>query len=330
MARTITIQDAVDRYLDSVKLARSENTALTYKKSMQAFLGCLDAEGIAASSPLSELKEDAVTHFAAYAKDKAAATERLWLQATAGFYEFLAAEQLAEPNLPRVRMLIRQRGRRPGPRLPQFPREDIERMLDYAETLDQLPAADETEALRNKRDKAFILTLGETGLRVHEACNLRRGDLQTQENRAIVIGKGNREAVVRFSTRAMRAIRSYLKARSSLDGGSGRQLGSLPLFARHDKGAGAKQVKPMTPSTGRNIIARHVALALGAEAVGTISPHSFRHYFVTTVLRGTGGNLKMAQELARHKNIQVTQRYAHLSDDELDRGFYDVFEDGRD
>jgi site-specific recombinase XerD len=54
-------------------------------------------------------------------------------------------------------------------------------------------------------------------------------------------------------------------------------------------------------------------------------PHSFRHYFVTTVLRGTG-NLKIAQELARHKNIQVTQRYTHLSDDELDKAYYDVFE----
>src|SRR5690606_6827118 len=130
---------------------------------------------------------------------------------------------------------------------------------------------------------------------------------------------------VRFSTRAMRAIRSYLQARGSLDGASGRQLGSLPVFARHDKGAGSKQVKAITPSTGRNIIAQHVAAALGPEAAGTITPHSFRHYFVTTVLRGTG-NLKMAQELARHKNIQVTQRYAHLSDDELDRGFYEVFE----
>lgn len=326
MPTKITIQDAVDRYLDSVKLARAENTALTYKKSMQAFLACLEAEGIAAQSSLKELNEDAVAHFAAYAKDKSAATERLWLQAAAGFYEFLAAEQLAEPNLPRVRMLIRQRGRRPGPRLPQFPRENIERMLDYAETLDQLPAADETEALRNKRDKAFILTLGETGLRVHEACNLTRGDMQMQEHKAIVIGKGNQQAMVRFSSRAIRAIRSYLQARASLDGASGRQLGSLPLFARHDKGAGAK-VKRITPSSGRNIIARHVARALGPEAAGTISPHSFRHYFVTTVLRGTGGNLKMAQELARHKNIQVTQRYAHLSDDELDRGFYEVFED---
>ncbi len=33
----------------------------------------------------------------------------------------------------------------------------------------------------------------------------------------------------------------------------------------------------------------------------------------------------MAQELARHKNISVTTRYAHLSDDELDKGYWDVF-----
>ncbi|MCK5319167.1 MAG: tyrosine-type recombinase/integrase, partial [Anaerolineales bacterium] len=66
--------------------------------------------------------------------------------------------------------------------------------------------------------------------------------------------------------------------------------------------------------------------ALGPEATGTITPHSFRHYFVTTVLRGSGGNLKLAQELARHRNIAVTQRYAHLSDDELDRGYHDIFE----
>jgi site-specific recombinase XerC len=46
---------------------------------------------------------------------------------------------------------------------------------------------------------------------------------------------------------------------------------------------------------------------------------------VTTVLRASG-NLKLAQELARHASIQVTQRYAHLSDDELDRGYHEIFE----
>jgi len=140
----------------------------------------------------------------------------------------------------------------------------------------------------------------------------------------VIIGKGDKQAVVRFSSRSMHALRDYLSARSHLDGASNRPLTALPLFARHDKGAG-KKVKPISTATGRNIVSERVRQALGDEAVGTITPHSFRHYFVTTVLRASG-NLKLAQELARHSNIQVTQRYAHLSDDELDKGYYEIFE----
>lgn len=105
---------------------------------------------------------------------------------------------------------------------------------------------------------------------------------------------------------------------------SGRPLTSLPLFARHDKGAG-KKVKPITTCTGRNIVAEWVETILGREALGTITPHSFRHYFVTRILQNSG-NLKLAQELARHSNIAVTQRYAHLSDSELDKGYMDAIE----
>ena len=175
------------------------------------------------------------------------------------------------------------------------------------------------------RDKAFLLTLADTGLRVHEACALRRGDIDWNEGKALVIGKGNRQTVVRFSKRSQRALRAYLRERSTIDGRSGRQLGSLPLFARHDKGAG-KKVKPITTTTGRNIVTERVREILGEDAVGTITPHSFRHYFVTRVLAVTG-NLKLAQNLARHKNIAVTQRYAHLSNDELDKGYWEVFEE---
>ena len=322
----ITIQQAIAQYLDSVRLARSENTALTYRKALSAFAETLKDEGVVPSeSKLSDLNEDAVAWFAAAMKDLSPATERLRLVAVAGFYEFLAAENLSEPNLPRVRLLIRQRGRRPGPRLPQFPRDSIEQMIEYAKALKFVSAENEIDQLRNLRDRAFIIVLGDTGLRVHEACGMRRGDMDWNEGKAVVIGKGNRQAVVRFSKRSLAAVKDYLNARSSLDGKSAKPLGSLPIFARHDKGSG-KNVKAMTPTSGRNIIAQRVREALGDSAVGTISPHSFRHYFVTTILRGSGGNLKLAQELARHRNIQVTQRYAHLSDDELDRGYYEIFE----
>jgi integrase/recombinase XerC len=110
-----------------------------------------------------------------------------------------------------------------------------------------------------------------------------------------------------------------------LDGSSGKSLSALPLFSRHDKGAG-KKIKSMTTGTGRNIVNQRVGETLGAQAVGSITPHSFRHFFVTRVLQASG-NLKLAQELARHQNIAVTTRYAHLSDDELDKGYWDVFEE---
>lgn len=322
----LTISQAIQQYIEAIRLARSEHTMRTYRNAMNAFKVTLSKH---ASPPektkLEQLYEDAVAWFAQDLKTSSPATEQLYLTALAGFFEYLVAERLADYNLPRVRLLIRHRSRKPGLRLPQFPQVLIENTINYAINLAYPASADDPEKLICLRDRAFILTLADTGLRVHEACNLRRGDIDWFEHKAVIIGKGDRQAVVRFSSRSLNALKEYLNARAEIDGGTRKPLASLPLFARHDKGAG-KKIKPISTRTGQNIIAQRVSEAVGPEADGTITPHSFRHFFVTTVLKGTGGNLKMAQELARHRNIAVTQRYAHLSDDELDKGYIDVFE----
>jgi integrase len=281
--------------------------------------GKLDPEETA----ITRLSEDTITWLAAELKSYAPATEQCYLTAATGLFEFIAGEEILDINLPRVRLLIKQRARRPGIRLPQFPRNQIEEMVDFALDLNQQPTEDDRHRLINYRDRAFLVTLADTGLRVHEACGLRRGDIDWNESRAVVIGKGNREAVVRFSKRAIQVLKDYLAIRAKQDGATGKPLGALPIFARHDKAAG-DAVKPISTTTGRKIVTKRVREALGEEAVGTITPHSFRHYFVTTVLQASG-NLKLAQELARHKNIAVTQRYSHLSDDELDKEYLDIF-----
>jgi site-specific recombinase XerD len=325
-SRLISISRAADNFLKSVGQARSLNTARTYKTAMQAFFDMLRYHKIDPEKvEITNISEDSIAWLATYLKDHAPTTERLYLTAVARFFEYLAAENLASVNLPRIRLLIQQRARRPGIRLPQFPKDAIEKVLDYVIDRVNTSHKDENDHLRDLRDRAFLVTLADTGLRVHEACNLRRGDIDWNEGRALVIGKGDRQAVVRFSKRCQLALKDYLTARSSLDGSSGRPLGSLPLFARHDKGAG-KKIKGITPTTGRNIVAERVRESIGEEAVGTITPHSFRHYFVTRVLQ-VSGNLKLAQELARHRNIAVTQRYAHLSDNELDQGYFEIFEE---
>jgi site-specific recombinase XerD len=321
----LTIQQAANAYLDAVHLARSQNTTRTYGNALNIFLESLRQHGVQPDArQIIDFPQEALIWLIGDLKAYAPGTERLYLQAVIGFFEFVSAESLAPVNLTRMRLLIRQRARRPGQRLPQFPEEEIEKILTYTQSLVAKPSDDRDEHWRNLRDRAFLLTLADTGLRVHEACGLRRGDLDWNNGQALVIGKGNQEAVVRFSKRALAALKDYLAVRATLDGASGKPLGSLPIFARHDRGTGNK-VQMITTATGRNIVKQVVRDAIGPQAIGTITPHSFRHYFVTKILKGSG-NLKLAQALARHKNISVTQRYAHLADDELDRGYWDIFE----
>jgi integrase/recombinase XerC len=327
----LTISNVMNEYLRMVERARSKHTMLAYKSALQVFREVLNKKSLNPDiTSIEKLTEDLFSKLVDHLNVYAPTTEQLYLQAVKGFYLYVDSENLIDVSQSRLTVLIRQRSRRPGIRLPQFPTDDIETLLDRVQNVENLllPSNSEEDAtnikLRAYRDRAFLLTLADTGFRVHEVCNLRRGDIDWNDQRAIIIGKGNKQAVVRFTSRSLLTIKDYLSYRAALDGKSGKQLSSLPLFARHDKGAG-KKVKSMTPTTGRNIVKERVAQFLGKEMVGKITPHSFRHYFVTSVLRGSG-NLRYAQELARHKNIQVTQRYTHLSNDELDKAYYDIFE----
>jgi integrase len=97
----------------------------------------------------------------------------------------------------------------------------------------------------------------------------------------------------------------------------------LPIFARHDKKSG-KKVLPISPRTAENIVADRVVEALGLNARGTITPHTFRHYFVTRAARQQ--NILLAQHLARHESITTTSGYTHLTETEIDTAYAAVFD----
>jgi integrase/recombinase XerC len=211
-----SITESISAYLDSIALSRSQNTTRTYSNALASFSAMLEDLDINPEiTPCRDADENWVTDFASALNIYAPATERLYLTALSGWFEFLAAEEIADINLPRVRLLIRRRARRAGQRLPQFPRKNIEDVLEFAMNLIQYPSEDTRKRLILLRDRALLITLADTGLRVHEACNLRRGDLDWNEGRAVIIGKGDRQAVVRFSRRSLDALRDYLSLRLS-------------------------------------------------------------------------------------------------------------------
>jgi integrase/recombinase XerC len=328
-----TVQEAIERFYSVVKGSKSVNTARAYAGALDRFTLCMidnDADPI--HSPIDGFREDWVGKFAEYLTAAAPTTQKLYMSVLVQFYKFLFAEELQKVNLPRVEMLSRSRTRKVGARLPQFPQNDIDKMCDYVLGDDYTRRIAEhkseeynemRELLALYRDRAFILTLADTGLRVHEACGLLRGDLDINEGRAVLIGKGDKQAIVRFSARSLGALKSYLNKRQVLLSWNGR-ISAQPVFSRHDRGAG-KNILPLSTGGGRHIINEVVRVAVGPDEVGTITPHSFRHYFVTRVLQSSG-NLKLAQSLARHASISMTERYAHLANNELDKGYHEAIE----
>jgi len=346
------LSEAVQAYLNTIANSRSPRTERTYRTAMQAFCAALktiplDPKQKASTldpntADVADLQVDHIKVFIQSLKRYSAATERLYLTAAVGFYEYLAAENLSTPNLPRLRELIARRARTLGRRRPKFPRNEIDELINYAINLagrdiESAGAKAKSEAgrlaerrrgrLRNLRDRAFILLLADTGLRVSEACALLLGDVDFLEARLDVLGKGDDEALVRISQRALQAIADYLEARQVKGSRSGGRLAgekekSLPLFVRHDRRAAGEQY-PIAASTAWDFVRQRAVEAVGAAAAAQIHPHSFRHYFVTVVLLATN-NLEKARALARHKNIATTQLYAEV-DPELDRDYHEIF-----
>jgi integrase/recombinase XerC len=293
----------ISGYLDGVKYGRSPKTFTTYQQAMKLFVAI-----VGENAPLTS---ETYADFLRGLKEFSPSTQATYKTALLGLYTYYA-ENGGEVNILALRAAAKRYIKKKGQRLPQFDREAIERTINYAKDL--------RGDLISLRDRAFILTLADTGLRVSEACGLRRGDIDWNEKRALVIGKGDKQGVVRFSDRALAAIRDYLSARAKLDGGTGRPLTALPLFSRHDKKSGKRVLKVASNGIWYAIKERIKEAGLSPEVVRV---HDFRHYFVTMVYLATG-DLKAAQELARHSDSKTTSLYAHLGG-KIDEIYDDVF-----
>jgi site-specific recombinase XerD len=94
-----SIAYVIQEYLNVVKLARSQNTALAYGKALKEFRKVLvKAKLDPETTPTSALKEDLVSRFVMHLKSFAPATEQLYVRAVAGFYKYL--------NFPRMKLSV--------------------------------------------------------------------------------------------------------------------------------------------------------------------------------------------------------------------------------
>ena len=289
------LSEQVEAYLTT--LGRSKLTVATYRSALRDF--------VFVSGENAELNKDTYIKFLKSLKRHSPATQRVKKAAVRGLYRYHES-----PAYALLEAADEHHLKRMGSNVITYDELAVEKFVEYCKSLHG-----DIVALR---DKAFVITLGDTGLRISEACALRRGDLDITNRRAFVLGKGDKKAIVRFNAVSIMAIKAYHEARK--DGGSGKALKSLPVFSSHKS---KTDVLRVTPNGMRKAFNQRIQEA-GVE-VGSVTPHTLRHWFVTNALRGSN-NLELARKLARHSNVSVTQRYSHLSDEEVEQAYRDIFD----
>jgi site-specific recombinase XerC len=151
------------------------------------------------------------------------------------------------------------------------------------------------------RDRAIVLLMLDTGIRLGELIAVSIGDVDLIEGRCRVMGKGSKERVVPLGGRTRRAIRMSLLNRGPL-------AADDPLFV-------GRRGSRLTPRAVQQLVGR---LARAAGLTQRCSPHVLRHSFARAFL-ANGGDVFSLQRILGHSpsSLQVTRRYVRLLDDDL-------------
>ena len=189
---------------------------------------------------------------------------------------------------------------------------DVDRLLlqaqEEAETAASKRSTSAAKLIRTARMHALLELLYATGLRVSELVSLPATATKKDAQFLTVIGKGNKERIVPFGSKAKQAVAAYVDASSAND----------------DKKQSLDQARWLFPSSGgaghltRQHFARDLkglATRAGLQA-GQISPHVLRHAFASHLLQN-GADLRSVQQLLGHADISTTQIYTHVLEERL-------------
>ena len=204
------------------------------------------------------------------------------LAAIRTFFRYLCREGSLESNPARALLAPRQERRVPA----HLDEDTVAALLD-------LPG-DATTAAR--RGRAILEMLYATGVRCSELVGLDLTDVDTTARMVRVLGKGRKERIVPFGSRAAVALADYLACRE------GARPKSDALFVNARGGR-------LTDRSVRYLLAGQIRqLALQRH----VSPHTLRHSFATHLLQ-RGADLRVIQELLGHASLSTTQRYTHVN-----------------
>jgi integrase/recombinase XerC len=302
------MKSAVNQYLNYLRVVRnaSPHTLRSYESDLSQFLEFLTpprSEPPALADITHLLIREFIAHLHDHHLERSSIARKL--AAIRSFFKFTVREGMVVRNP--ARMVA-------TPKLPKripsvMSAEDLNTFLDgvVAAPPGKLsrrsrPDVAEQNRLLVKRDRAILEMLYAAGLRVSELTGLNLDDMDRKALILRVRGKGSKERIVPYGTKAEQALEAYVPVREAI--------------LRRAKSRGDSRAVFLNQH-GTRLTSRSVARILKKYARLfninlDLHPHSLRHAFATHLLTD-GADLRAIQELLGHSSLSTTQRYTHAS-----------------
>ena len=277
-------RDIVSRYRRYLKLEKgySVNTLDAYMRDVDKLFRYLAVEQV----DVLDVKLEDLEHFAAFISDLGIGPRSLAriLSGVRQFYRFLFIDGYLEVDPTELLE---------SPKQP----DHLPEVLSTAE-VDLLEQAIDLSKWEGHRNRAIIEVLFSCGLRVSELTNLKLSNLYIEEQYIRVMGKGSKERLVPISPRALDELNYWFADRNVMKIKPGEE--DYVFLNRR----GQHLTRTMIL-----IMIKRYAVEAGIKK--TISPHTLRHSFATSLLEG-GADLRAIQAMLGHESIGTTEIYTHI------------------
>lgn len=165
--------------------------------------------------------------------------------------------------------------------------DDLKKLLSYPNI----------ETKFGLRDALILEMLYSSGVRVSELVNIKLKDINFNERKILILGKGNKERYVYYGFKCEKLIEKYLK----LDHKNSEYF----LIGKSKDKINEREVRKIVTDTAKK-----------ANIKVHVSPHTLRHTYATHMLN-EGADLKSVGDLLGHESLSTTQIYTHVSNERL-------------
>lgn len=278
-------------YLTYLKIQKnySDKTINSYKIDIEEFFNYTKKENL----HMCNIKYNDIHIFLKYLNDKKNSNTTISrkISALRGFYKYLVKEELIKQN-PFALVTMPKKEKK----LPKF---------FYYNELEMLFDVPDLTTPLGQRDRLVLEILYATGVRVSELVNIEIKDISDYEIK--VLGKGNKERLVRYGSYAKEILTLYLN-----DGYKKLNIKKRNKLFLNNKGE---------PITTRGIKYILDSIIKKTSINKNISPHMLRHTFATHLLN-EGCDISSVGELLGHASLSATAIYTHVTNDRLKEVYY--------